>query len=125
MYRDGAELNYTVLDLRMQGVPQDRVSVAAEWVGDVLDRQLRAEDVLLRFHNGRFVVILVNVRPDVAAIVVERLRLAVEALKTTGLVVDALDFELAIENHLQPEEAAEPSVRAAVEDAMAKLRDGS
>lgn len=112
--KPSGEIDYTILNIQMSGVAQDQVSLVGDLVRGVLDRHVRAEDVLLRYNNGRFVVVLVDVTPSGALPVSERLMRAVDALHLTGLVPGGMDFEVTISNHVHPDEAREPSVQAAV-----------
>ncbi|MCH9815158.1 MAG: diguanylate cyclase [Actinomycetia bacterium] len=110
---------YSVLDVRTV-VEQGRdPGITAEMVGNVLDRQIRNGDVLLRYHNGRFAVILVDVGPEVALVISSRLAAAVEALSATGLSDGEVRVTIDVQSHVHPDPKDDPSVQAAVEHAIA------
>ena len=113
-------MDYSVLEIRVLGVPSDRVSATAVVVGAVLDNHIRSDDVLLRFHNGRFVVILVDVPPQGARRIADRLGLVLEALKVTVTAPDPFDFSVEISDFQRPEDSDVPSVQAAIMDAMSR-----
>ena len=110
---------YSVLDVRTVVERGVDPGITAELVGNVLDRQIRSGDVLLRYHNGRFAVILVDVGPEVALVISGRLAGAVEALTTTGLSEGEVRVTIDVQSHVHPDPKDDPSVQAAVEHAIA------
>lgn len=112
------DVEFCVLDLELEASPQADRFGAAELVGNAIDRLIRADDVLLRYHNGRFVLILVGATPELAEGIATRLRLAVQALDMSGLVSGELALHVSIESRVQPEQCGDASVRSAIDAAV-------
>jgi GGDEF domain-containing protein len=113
---------YSVLDVRTVVESGLDPSVTNDLVGTVLDRQIRTCDVLLRYHNGQFTVILVGVGPEVALVIAARLNNAVEALVATGLIDAEITVTIDVRTHVHPDPRDDPSVQAAVDHAIARSR---